>query len=54
MIVIAGLVLGALWGGILAWRRKGNALDIAQYAAGFGIMCAILGLIATIVINRMV
>mgnify|MGYP000636870856 CR=1 FL=1 len=37
MIVIAGFVLGAAWGGLLARRRNGSRLDIAQYATAFGI-----------------
>lgn len=54
MIILAGLLLGALWGGLLARRRKGNRFDIAQYAAAFGIAFAILGLIATVLIDRLV
>lgn len=53
MIVIAGLVLGALWGGFLARRRKGKGLDIAQYATAFAILGAILGLFATVIIDRL-
>ena len=53
MIVIAGFVAGALWGALLARRRRGSRLDMAQYAAGFGIACALLGLFATIFLERM-
>ena len=53
MIVIAGLVLGALWGGALAWRRQGRGLDIAQYAAVYAIVFALLGLVVTIVVGRL-
>lgn len=53
MIVIAASILGAIWGGLLARRRGGNRLDIAQYAAGFAILFAILGLFATIFLERM-
>ncbi len=53
MIVIAGALLGALIGGVTARRRKGNAADMAQYAAGFGICFALLGLIVTIAIDKM-
>lgn len=52
MIVISGAILGALSGGLLAARRKGDALDIMQYAAGYGVLFALLGLIATIVLER--
>jgi hypothetical protein len=53
MIIIAGLLIGALWGGATARRRGGNRLDVAQYAAVGGIVGALLGLIATIAIGRM-
>ncbi|MDO5612242.1 MAG: hypothetical protein Q4G14_03250 [Paracoccus sp. (in: a-proteobacteria)] len=52
MIVIAAIVIGAL----LGWRRAaqmGGALrDRAQYAAVFAIAFAILGLFATVFIER--
>lgn len=52
MIVIAGLVFGALGGALLARSRGGRGLDMAQYAAGFGIAFALLGLFATIILER--
>ncbi len=53
MIVIAGFLLGASWGAFLAKRREGTRADMAQYAAGFGIAFALLGLFLTIFIARM-
>ncbi|GHE05670.1 hypothetical protein U879_04070 [Defluviimonas sp. 20V17] len=53
MIVIAGLVLGGLWGGMLARRRGGARLDIAQYAAVYAILFGVLGMIATIALERL-
>jgi hypothetical protein len=53
MIVLAGLVLGAVWGGLTARRRGGNRLDIAQYATVWGIIGALAGLFATIALERM-
>ena len=52
MIVIAGLVLGALSGALTAKRRGGNATDIAHYAAVGGIAGALLGLFATLFLGR--
>ena len=52
MIVLAGLVLGAALGGYTARKRGGNKLDIAQYAAGFGIAFMLVGLFVTIFIER--
>ncbi len=54
MIVIISAILGALIGGGTAYRRKGRPADIAQYAAGFGIAFALVGVFATIIIGRLV
>lgn len=53
MIVIAGFVLGAAWGGLLARRRNGSRLDIAQYATAFGIAFAVVGLFVTVLVERL-
>jgi hypothetical protein len=53
MIVLAGLVLGALVGAGVARRRGGRPLDQAQYAAGYGIAFGILSVFLTIAIARM-
>ena len=52
MIVLIAALAGAIWGGYLAKKRGGNRLDMAQYAAGFAIFFALLGLVVTIVIAR--
>ncbi|SMX34475.1 apolipoprotein acyltransferase [Actibacterium lipolyticum] len=54
MIVIAGLVIGAIWGGLQAKRRKGKGFDIAQYAVGYGIAFALLGMVLTVILERLV
>ncbi len=54
MIVIAASVIGALFGANTARIRKGNAADMAQYAAGYGIAFCLVGLLATIVIARLI
>ena len=53
MIVILGAVGGAIAGAVTARMRQGNAADMAQYAAGYGILCAVVGLVVTIVIARL-
>ena len=54
MIVIAAAIIGA----ILGWRRAGQLggtqRDRAQYAAGFAMALALLGLFATIILDRMI
>lgn len=52
MIVIVAALLGAAIGGMTARKRGGNKLDIAQYAAGYALAFVIVGLIATVVIDR--
>lgn len=52
MIVIAGLLGGAIFGALLAKRRKGRSFDIAQYAVVYGIAFGLLGMIATVAIER--
>lgn len=53
MLIFAGLVAGAVAGGLTARRRGGNRLDIAQYAAVWGILGGLAGTVATIAIARM-
>lgn len=52
MIVLGAALLGAIIGGMTAFRRKGSKLDIAQYAAGYAIAFALVGLFATLFIHR--
>ena len=54
MIVIACLVLGALWGAWLARRNGGKRADLIQYALACAIAGALIGLVATIVLEKLV
>ncbi len=53
MYVLAGLVLGALYGGLTARKRGGRPLDILQYAAVHALILGVLGIILTVIINRL-
>jgi hypothetical protein len=53
MIVLGGLLVGAIFGAGLARKRGGKALDQLQYGAGFGIAFALIGLFITIIVERM-
>lgn len=53
MIVLAGVVAGAFIGAQTARKRGGNRLDMAQYAAVWGMIGGVVGLFATIAIERM-
>ncbi|MFD1914467.1 hypothetical protein [Halodurantibacterium flavum] len=52
MIVIAGVVIGAIIGALQARGRGGNRLDMAQYGAGWAIMLGLLGVFLTIFLER--
>ena len=52
MIVIVAALVGAIIGGLTARKRGGNRLDIAQYAAGYALAFTVVGLISTVVIDR--
>ncbi|MEY8799663.1 hypothetical protein AB9K35_04990 [Leisingera sp. XS_AS12] len=53
MIVIGGLLLGALLGAFKARKRGGNTLDMLQYGAVYAIVFGILGLLATLLTHRL-
>jgi cytochrome c biogenesis protein CcdA len=52
MIVIFSTLFGALLGAQRARRHGGGKLDMAQWAAGFAIPFALIGLFVTIMIER--
>lgn len=53
MIVIAALIIGAF----LGWRRAvalgGNRRDRVQYAASYALAFTIVGIFATVILDRM-
>ncbi len=53
MLVIAGVVLGAILGPLRARKLGGARLDMAQYGFAFAIMGALIGLFATILVHRL-
>ena len=53
MIVILGVVAGAVWAVRSARARGGNRKDIAQYAAVGAILGGLIGLFVTIGVERM-
>ncbi len=52
MIVILGILAGGLYGARTARSRGGNRKDIAQFAAVGGIVGGLIGLFATIGLER--
>lgn len=53
MIVIFGALAGAGWGFRSAARANGNGMDKAQYAGVGAIIGGLIGLFATIGVERM-
>ncbi len=54
MIVIAGLIIGAILGSLQARKRGGRRLDMLQYGAVYALIFTIIGMFITIVIDRMI
>ena len=52
MIILIAALMGAAIGALTAKRRKGRLADILQYAAVYALAFAILGLFATLLIDR--
>lgn len=52
MIVIAAFLIGAALGAYRARANKGNRLDMAQYAAIYGLIFAIIGVFVTILLAK--
>lgn len=53
MIVLAAGLIGAYLGYSTAKKRDGNGLDMAQYAFGYAIAFMLLGLLLTLLIERL-
>ncbi len=53
MIVIIPALIGILLGAFTAKRRGGKTADILQYAVGYGIAFALVGVILTITLDKM-
>lgn len=53
MLVLVGLILGAIIGAMTAKRRGGNRLDLLQYGAVFALIGAVIGLFVTVGVERM-
>ncbi len=52
MIILIAALIGAALGAISARRRKGSIADILQYAAVYALVFALVGLFATILLDR--
>jgi len=52
ILPIAGFVLGAIAGALAARRRGGGRADMAQWAAAWGIVLAVAGVVVTVTLLR--
>ena len=53
MIILASTLGGAIWGVMHVRKRGGTGLDMAQYGAVWGMIGGVLGVAATIALERM-
>ncbi|WP_168192134.1 hypothetical protein [Pararhodobacter marinus] len=54
MVILAGMVIGAVWGYLYARRNDGTGKDIAQYAAVWGIIGAIVSAFIAVGLDRLI
>ncbi len=50
MLNFIGAGIGLVVGALLAWRRKGNFQDIAQWAAVFALIGFLMGTIVMLIV----
>lgn len=53
MIVYGFIILGAIFGALRARRRNLDRADMAQYAAVFGLLGALVGAVVSVVLLRL-
>lgn len=53
MIIFPFMIFGGLLGALTARRKGGDKFDIAQYVVAFGILFGIIGLILSIIVERL-
>ena len=54
MIVLPAMLIGAVWGAVTALKRGGRRLDAAQYGAVYAIGLGLLGVLISVVLDRMI
>lgn len=54
MIVLPAMVIGAIWGAMTALKRGGKRLDAAQYGAVYAIGLGLLGVLVSVIIDRLI
>ena len=54
MIILAGILLGAVWGVLYVRRKGGSRLDMAQYAGVWGIIGGLLFTFLAVGLDRFI
>lgn len=54
MIVIIAFILGAFYGVYRSRKLQGSLADQVQFALGFAMAFTVVGLLATVIIDRMI
>ncbi len=52
MLILISALSGAAIGGMTAYKRKGNKLDVAQYAAGYAMAFTVVSMILAVILDR--
>lgn len=52
VVILLAAAIGAIIGGTTARRRKGGLADILRYGFVYGLIFALAGLFATLIIDR--
>ena len=52
-MILLGVILGALYGGVLARRREGSRLDVAHYAGIYAIIFGVVAVVVQIAVGRL-
>jgi hypothetical protein len=52
ILPLAGLIIGMVFGAVMAWRKGGKRLDILQWAAVNAMIFGVIGLFILLYIER--
>ncbi|WP_407493237.1 hypothetical protein [Pseudooceanicola sp. MF1-13] len=52
MVILIAILLGAVFGGYRAKKRKGRAADIAQYAFAHALLFGLIALFVSLILDR--
>lgn len=54
MVILVAILVGAIFGGLRAKKRKGKTADIAQYAFAHALLFGLIALFVSLILDRMI